>query len=689
MKVTKAKEVLRRYAAGERDFRGLNLRGQSFKGADLSGADFSEADLRSTKFNGSTLKGVNFTGAKCGLQKIWTILVLIISWISAGMLGIGSLSTAYLVLFIFEPNSRVVGYLTILLISISWIFSIIKGIGNLRGVKAILGGLPLGGIGLSIAFFSQDLKILIALTISVLAALAIPLALSLAIVINEKFAVLSIPVISITVIIAASTKIELIDKEELLLAAIFALAGLYLNLFNTKKDDIDNWARYFAVTFASIGGTSFLDANLTEANFKNATLQCTDLRNTNLTRVCWYHSKILDRGRPGNTYLKSAQVRQWLIGKGKDKNFNGQKLQGINLEGADLAGASFIDANLSEANLSGANLTKAQLIQTQLDNTDLRGANLTGACLEDWGITTHTKLDNVECQYVFMRSPTEDDPNPRRKPDNWEEDFIGNDFAEFIKPIFDTLDLYHNQGVDPRAIAIAWKELAENNPDANLRFASMEVKGEDKLLLRLKTSPNANLSKLNQAYFQQYNEAKALNETQKQLLLAQDNRIKSLEIMVNNAIESPKFNIERAEGEILMGSEKRDINIGQGNYNEKIEGNYYEQSGSFGIGHMSGGEIRDNAKVAGTINEAEQQDLVQAAEQIQQLLAQLEKDNPSEIFAQKGAIADLTIAEITNNPSRWQKPIKVIKAMGIEALAEAVNNPIFNIAKAGIEAAIE
>ncbi len=42
----KAAEVLRRYAAGERNFRGVNLRGQSFKGADLSGADFSYADIR-------------------------------------------------------------------------------------------------------------------------------------------------------------------------------------------------------------------------------------------------------------------------------------------------------------------------------------------------------------------------------------------------------------------------------------------------------------------------------------------------------------------------------------------------------------------------------------------------------------------------------------------------------------------
>ncbi len=47
---------------------------------------------------------------------------------------------------------------------------------------------------------------------------------------------------------------------------------------------------------------------------------------------------------------------------------------------------------------------------------------------------------------------------------------------------------------------------------------------------------------------------------------------------------------------MMTGDQNIDIN--QGNYNERIEGNYYEQKGNFGIGHMSGGEIKDNAKLA-------------------------------------------------------------------------------------------
>lgn len=222
--------------------------------------------------------------------------------------------------------------------------------------------------------------------------------------------------------------------------------------------------------------------------------------------------------------------------------------------------------------MQGADLSDANLKQAQLDQTDFTGAILTGACIEDWGITNQTKLDQVECKYVFMRSPTPDDPNPRRKPDNWEEEFTGNDFAEFIQPIFDTLDLYHNQGVDPRAIAISWKELAENNPDADLRFASMEVKGEDGLLLRLKANSKADLSSLNASYFTTYNQIKALTEAESQKLIAEkDNRIQQLEAIVVTALKQPKF--------------------------------YYEQNGNFGIGNMNDGEIKGDSSIAGIIND--------------------------------------------------------------------------------------
>ncbi|MGD1862837.1 MAG: pentapeptide repeat-containing protein [Leptolyngbyaceae cyanobacterium] len=67
----KAKEVLRLYAAGERDFRGTILRGCNFRDADLSGADFTRADIRSARFIDANLQKVTVCQAHGGLQRRW------------------------------------------------------------------------------------------------------------------------------------------------------------------------------------------------------------------------------------------------------------------------------------------------------------------------------------------------------------------------------------------------------------------------------------------------------------------------------------------------------------------------------------------------------------------------------------------------------------------------------------------
>ena len=185
-------------------------------------------------------------------------------------------------------------------------------------------------------------------------------------------------------------------------------------------------------------------------------------------------------------------------------------------------------------------LSRAKLVQTQLDGTDFTGATLTGAYIENWGITSDTKFNGVRCEYVYTRSPTKDDPNPWRKPDNWNEKFKDGDFADFIKPIVDTLDLYHNQDVDPRAIAISFKQLAENHPEAELRIVGMEVKGEDKFLLRAKTAATADKSELSAEYFEIYNQLKTLAEQELKVLISEkDHRIRSARKFCSNSVTTP------------------------------------------------------------------------------------------------------------------------------------------------------
>jgi hypothetical protein len=141
-----------------------------------------------------------------------------------------------------------------------------------------------------------------------------------------------------------------------------------------------------------------------------------------------------------------------------------------------------------------------------------------------------------------MRLPTKENPDPLGKPDNHKEVFADGEFGDFIQPIFDTLDLYHNQGVDPRAIAVAFKELAENNPDAELEIVAIERRGEDKILLRAKTATTANKSELSKEYFINYNQLKALAEKDFKTLIAQkDSTIADLQNMVLTALKRPSF----------------------------------------------------------------------------------------------------------------------------------------------------
>jgi uncharacterized protein YjbI with pentapeptide repeats len=357
-----------------------------------------------------------------------------------------------------------------------------------------------------------------------------------------------------------------------------------------------------------------------------------------------------------------------VTGEGQAQNFDRQPLRCINLQGANLADASFIGADLSSANLQDADLSRAKLVQTQLDEADLTGATLTGATIEDWGITTHTKLHGVRCEYVFMREPTKEDLNPRRKPDNWNETFSDGDFADFIKPIVHTLDLYHNQDVDPRAIAISFKQLAENHPEAELEIVAMEKRGGDKFLLRAATAPDANHSELSKEYFVTYNQIKALIQQEVQALIENDSRISNLENTVETVLQRPRFYIETYQHQGVIVSEHKtesgNVNISGGNF--------------AAVGSLTG----DNpGTVSGNIYQSEQrQTLAEVAAEIQQLLKQLEQTNPTATEVEQKAFLTAVIPA-----TKRQKFVNALQEGGKELFKELMDNIYVNVAIAAIE----
>ena len=563
-----------------KDYSGQNLQGRNFKGRqDLADANFSYADIRGANFTNANLTGANFSHAKAGLQQPWKITYLaLLSLLFLVLSGFFSYLIYYFLRLTFNASSlekQITGCTTLILLIAFFLSTILQGVG--AGLEAFAfaftvavavaasakGGTVAAFTGAAVGGLTVAVVVIVAVAFAgAVAAFTETLAATGAIVIIVALAS------AVAVSFASSTSgkiivVIVIISGALALAFAVALFSIYIGWRAMKGDEKYALIRNIAVDFAAIEGTSFCGANLTNADFTAATLKSTDFRNAILTRTRWHQAKMLDRVRPGLTYLQNSQVRQLLVtGQGQDTNFDGQSLRGINLQSANLADASFIGADLSEANFQDADLSRAKLKQMQLDGTDLTGATLTGAYIEDWGITNTTKLHGVMCEYVFMRLPTKEDPDPLRKPDNKREVFADGDFADFIKPIFDTLDLYHNQGVDPRAVAIAFKKLAENHPEAELEIVAMEKRGDDKFLLRAKTAAGSDKSQLSAEYFDDYNQLKALSQSQQLLLVEKDSYISDLKNMITTALGHPK---SYTQGNAMM-SDISGINI-QGSSN--------------------------------------------------------------------------------------------------------------------------
>ncbi|WP_226883652.1 pentapeptide repeat-containing protein [Allocoleopsis franciscana] len=438
------------------------------------------------------------------------------------------------------------------------------------------------------------------------------------------------------------------------------LAG-HLSWKTVKGNQAFRWMLQIAIAIAAKGGHTFRGANLTDADFTGATLKLCDLRGANLKRTRLFEAKGLEFSRLGNTYLANPKIRQLVVTlNGQAQNFDGLNLEGVNLQDANLQDASFIGANLNHANLQNTDLSRAILKQAQLDGADLTGAILTGACIEDWGITGTTKLEGVRCDYIFMRLETKDNPDRLRKPDNWRETFADGEFSDFIKPYVDTLDLYHSQDIDPRAISIALKNLSVNHPEEKLQFVAIERRGGNGLNLRFTTAPGADKSELSHEYFTDYARIKKELPIAVQLRLAeQDAEIRTLKGTIEQFIEAGTHQskiqaetIQVIQGELVV-TENKGINITSGG------GSIGDISGLVG-GDVSGvvnlGTISGN--VTNTINqlpdasEPDQPNLKELLTQLQQAIendSNLSDPDKADLLEQVQVLAE---AKQTEEPAK-------------------------------------
>ena len=179
------------------------------------------------------------------------------------------------------------------------------------------------------------------------------------------------------------------------------------------------------------------EANLQEANLRGANLEGASLWGADLERADLRGANL------GEAYLERvnlirADLREANLWK---TNLERAELWEADLRGANLEEANLWGADLGRADLKGANLSKANLAAATALSTNFTQAILTGACIQDWKTNSETNLENVTCDYIYLKHGQE-----KRRPASG--NFKPGEFAKYVEKVLETVDLLFKDGID-------------------------------------------------------------------------------------------------------------------------------------------------------------------------------------------------------------------------------------------------
>lgn len=562
-----ARDLQRRYRAGERHFAGVNLsgeslRGMSLKGINLSGADLSHTDLCGTNFAAANLVNTQFVDTKTGTQRRWLILQIVINIFLATFVslllgfvwsGIGSQISGS------SPESMRGGMIscTLNLIFLSFIY--IKGISNASVPALVIFAIALILSGTGFIDGTSGATLIVIIALIGIFSFTLSSASKTELIVALCFTLTGISLIASQ---NASSLNKLISFIGYSVNVSFCFLIARRIIFGARNDA---WIRGLAVWFSSWGGTNFGGSDLTDASFEKAVLKSSHLYQANLSRTNFHLAKEVNLSRFGKTILDDFQVQNLLVTlRGNGQSYVSLNLKGACLAGANLANTDFTEADLSEATLEGAILEQATLTKTQALGTNFHQAILTGATLEAWNIDSTTRLDGVICDHVYLLRNKQE-----RRPSSG--DFRPGEFSKLFQEVLNTIDLIFQNGIDWKAFLRAFDKVRVDNNGTELTIQSIENKGDGVVVVRVDVPPNTNKEKIHSEFKQIYEQIRQQLEAQyKQQLNAKDREIQIYEqqsvqmwSVINRLAERPPVStIENILGNKVVNDQSQNF---QGN----------------------------------------------------------------------------------------------------------------------------
>jgi uncharacterized protein YjbI with pentapeptide repeats len=592
------------------EYEGQNLQGRSFKGQNLTSANFQGADIRGADFTDANLRDATFFLAKCGLPIHLQLILLIILF----FIGALSLFTAGVVAVFagvqISPAGQIIGQYLILFINpilLTIFLSVAIYLGLNKAVITIVFLAVFSCISLiffqyyeAAAAFAGNLLWLS--TVGVTGAIIF----TSVIILTKYSSGIFIGAGFIAWVISTFIPLILGQPHLIVVKVAFSSAiGVSISIYASQQAILGMpqlaWIRSIAIAFAATGGTNFSGADLTDADFTSATLKNTDFRKANLTRTRFYESKELDLAI-GDAILAKRDILNLLVScHGRNKSYVGANLQGANLIGANLEAANLKGADLSGAVFQGACLEWTNLTLAQAVGTDFTSAQMTGACIEAWNIESTTKLDHIDCRFIYLlENPKPGTDDRERRPSSG--NFQPGEFTKLFEEVLNTVDLIFRNGIDWKAFIATLRKVQEENDGSDLAIQSIANKGDGVVVVKVNVPDGTDKEKIHNDFMQNYQLAlQAVEERYKAQLQAKDNEIviyrhqsadmrEIISLLANKPINVQVDNKVETKAMTNSNDSSRNINIGN------IGGDFNASGQALNVGEISG-------KVTNTINQ--------------------------------------------------------------------------------------
>jgi uncharacterized protein YjbI with pentapeptide repeats len=510
------------------DFSGRDLGNVDFTDAILDGVDFSGADLRGAIFRRSSLIGANLANIRAGVAEnkatsiayffsFLTVLTgLMIGLIGSSLTGLltdrSPIFSSYREIAFWIPWSTVAGliaigcsaiygytllwknpviailssvlYLIAIEIILPWMF-VYACLPSARSCESLETKMAVNSSARSAWALVGDMKMIVegsAMTAVLQIMLAnVCLSVFRSILKSDRKTIISLFIgiaASLISMFTAQAPLDIIPGTIIISAAIIYLGWEIGNRINLQHPDYRYLDR--AITYISTYyGTCFDRANLTDATLEAANLKNANLSRANLTRTNFYNSQHLQSAKRDRTILVDPLVCELSVThQGRNRTYANCNLQGAYLVESDLQNADLTRANLNDADLSHARLDNANLTRILALNTNLTRVNLTGACIADWSIDRTTDLTDIHCDYIYLKSPTEE-----RTPASGS--FNPGGFTRLFQEVWNTVDLIFDRGIDWLTFSRAWQQIQIEYAGDILEVNSIERKGEGTIVVKV------------------------------------------------------------------------------------------------------------------------------------------------------------------------------------------------------------